>query len=255
MIKLNGHIVTPTIFPDGTSQIWKLPEAKVCNPDATIEWEFENEAEIIHVLQLADLCNACTAGMDKVKLYMPFLPYARQDKGISNHTTFALKTFLSVLSSQPRFKEIKIIDTHSPSNVSGWGITNNIKNVIPDERIKEVIDEVKPDLIVFPDAGASMRGYNTQGLTSFNLEKKRNQSTGEIEGLKTALPLNLTGLKLLILDDICDGGKTFIEAAKLLYNMGASEVYLYTTHGLYTKGVSVLKDAGIKRVFNYKGEK
>jgi ribose-phosphate pyrophosphokinase len=251
MIKLNGHIVTPTIFPDGTSQVWKLPEAKVCNPDATIEWEFENEAEIIHVLQLADLCNACTAGMNQVKLYMPFLPYARQDKGINNHSTFALKTFMSILCSQTRFSQIKIIDAHSPVNATGWA---RVLNVLPDERIREVIDEVKPNLIVFPDAGAGQRGYNTQGVTSFNLEKKRNQETGEIEGLKTALPLDLRKLKLLIIDDICDGGKTFIEAAKLLYNLGAAEVHLYTTHGLYTKGTECLKEAGIKRIFNFKGE-
>jgi len=252
MIKLNGHIVTPTIFPDGTSQVWKLPLDKVCNPAAKIEWDFENEAEIFHILQLADLCNACTAGIDKVILSMTTMPYARQDKNITNNSTFALKTFLSILTSFQRFKRIEIVDIHNASSIERYG--DFIVNKIPDERIKEVIDEVKPDLIVFPDAGASMRGYNTQGLTSFNLEKKRNQSTGEIEGLKTALPLNLTGLKLLILDDICDGGKTFIEAAKLLYNMGASEVHLYTSHGLYTKGTQVLKEAGIKRIFNYKGE-
>lgn len=255
MIKLNGLVVTPTIFPDGTSQVWKLPMNKVCNPAAIIEWEFENEAEIIHVLQLADLCNGCSAGVDKVKLVMPFLPYGRQDKNVTNESTFALRTFLDVLGSGQKFKEIKIVDVHNPNSLEGRPVLAQvIRNEIPNDRIKEVIDEVKPNFVVFPDAGASKRGYSTQGVPTFNLQKTRNQMTGAIDSLKTELPLNLTGLNLLILDDICDGGKTFIEASKLLYGMGASEVNLYTTHGLYTKGVDVLKDAGIKRVFNFKGE-
>lgn len=250
MIKLNGLEVKPTMFPDGTSQVWQLPTDKVCNPNAKITWEFENDSEIFHVLQLADLCNACTAGIDKVSLHMETMPYARQDKNINNHNTFALKTFLDVLYAGDKFKDITVIDVHNPSSIRN----TTIKNSVPNDRIKEVIEEVKPNLVCFPDAGASQRGYNTQGVTTFNLEKKRNQSTGEIEGLKTALPLNLKGLSILLVDDLCDGGRTFIEAAKVLYNMGAKSVSLYTSHGIYSKGVDVLKQAKIKRVFNYNGE-
>lgn len=252
MIKLNGHIVTPTMFPDGTSQVWKLPVNKVCNPEAKIQWDFENEAEIIHVLQLADLCNACTSGAEKCSLIMNYLPYARQDKNINNDSTFALRTFLELLKY--KFSKIEVVDAHNPHIFKSYSGSLPIINKMPDERIKEIIEDIKPDLIVFPDAGASNRGYNIQGIQSFNLMKKRNQLTGEIEGLKTELPLNLNGLKLLIVDDLCDAGRTFIEAAKLLYNMGASEVNLYTSHGLYTNGVDCLRDSGIKRIFNYKGE-
>jgi ribose-phosphate pyrophosphokinase len=65
---------------------------------------------------------------------------------------------------------------------------------------------------------------------------------------------NLKNKSVLIVDDICDGGRTFIEAAKLLYIEGVNNVYLYVTHGLFTKGIQILYDAGIKRIFTYKGE-
>lgn len=42
MIKLNGYEVKPTIFPDGTSQVWKLPEMSILNSVNVITWEFEN---------------------------------------------------------------------------------------------------------------------------------------------------------------------------------------------------------------------
>lgn len=32
------------------------------------------------------------------------------------------------------------------------------------------------------------------------------------------------------------------------------EVYLYTTHGIYSKGTKILFDNGIDRIFNRKGE-
>jgi ribose-phosphate pyrophosphokinase len=42
-----------------------------------------------------------------------------------------------------------------------------------------------------------------------------------------------------MVDDICDGGRTFIELAKELRGMGAEKVHLYVTHGFFTKGLSV----------------
>ena len=59
---------------------------------------------------------------------------------------------------------------------------------------------------------------------------------------------------MLIVDDICDGGKTFELLAEQLYSNGAEEVNLFVTHGLFTKGLRPLKNAGIKRIFTNKGE-
>jgi phosphoribosylpyrophosphate synthetase len=60
--------------------------------------------------------------------------------------------------------------------------------------------------------------------------------------------------RVLIVDDICDGGKTFELLAKDLYNAGAEEVNLFVTHGLFSKGLIPLKLAGIKRIFTNKGQ-
>lgn len=249
MIKLNGMEIKPTIFPDGTSQVWKVGIFDVQRPknyEFNIEWDFENEAEIFHILQLHNLINSVSAR--GVNLIIKYLPYGRQDKFVSNETTFALNTFKRILSSF-HFNKIEVLDAHNPKSLPESWI-----NLIPNERIKEVTNESKSTIICFPDYGASQRGYSTSNLPLFTLDKKRDQTTGEIIGLKCDLPLDLTGHKVLILDDICDGGRTFIEAKKVLDCMGADEVNLYTTHGIYSKGVEVLKESGIKRIFNYKGE-
>lgn len=247
MIKLNGNIVTPTRFPDGTGQIWKLDLISQ-RPDNIIEWIYEDDSELTMVAQLGLLINKHTEMAPTLRI--PFLPYSRQDKIVSNKETFGLIPFISLLNGiRGFFNVIETVDVHNPNSIPAW-----IFNKMPNYRINEVIKISQADIICFPDAGAAKRGYTTEGLPSFNLDKKRNQTTGEIEGLECKLPLALDGKTVLIVDDICDGGRTFIEAAKVLYNLRASKVHLYTTHGLYTKGIDVLKKNGLKRIFNYKGE-
>lgn len=250
MIGLNNRTITPTIFPDKTSQVWKLdPEliAEIEEGTSIIQWEFENEAEIIQVLQLATLCNKISKNGLKPMLLVPFLPYGRQDKEVSNETTFALSVFLNVLNNSRLFARVATVDAHNTS-------IEGLINISANNYLEGVIKLTEPDVICFPDKGATTRGYSTEGRPSLHLDKVRNQSTGEIEGLEYKGELDLTNKVILIIDDLCDGGRTFIEAAKLLYSKGAFRVCLFTTHGIYSKGVQVLRDAGIKRIFNHKGE-
>ena len=70
-------------------------------------------------------------------------------------------------------------------------------------------------------------------------QKMRNLKTGEI--IKTEILGDVKGKKVLIADDICDGGRTFIELAKVLKNKGAVEVSLFITHGIFSKGLEVFE--------------
>ena len=47
----------------------------------------------------------------------------------------------------------------------------------------------------------------------------------------------------IIIDDICDGGATFVNIAKELKQLNPSAaLHLVVTHGLFTKGFDVLSD-------------
>lgn len=250
-------VVTPTKFPDGTQQVWKLPKELLDDGPIAITWHYESDAEFIPLIQLAQLCvtDRRHSGID---LVMPFLPYGRQDKDVSNDTTFGLFTFMALLQAFP-FKSIKTFDIHNYK----WAEypRSSITSLRVDKQVEQALENSECDLVCFPDAGASKRGYKIEKevvttslydsvitkietIPSFNLDKKRNQSTGVIEGLVCSLPLDLKGKTILIVDDICDGGKTFIEAAKLLYGMGAEHVDLYVTHGIFSNGIHVLTELG-----------
>ncbi|MGB2521655.1 ribose-phosphate pyrophosphokinase-like domain-containing protein [Shewanella algae] len=73
----------------------------------------------------------------------------------------------------------------------------------------------------------------------FQASKRRDPATGAI--LASELNADVAGRSLLILDDICDGGRTFIELARLLKQKGAARVGLYVTHGLFSRGIEPLE--------------
>jgi ribose-phosphate pyrophosphokinase len=253
MITLNGYNVTPTTFPDTCTQVWKLPEDVYNKMKITfnnvIEWDFDKESELITIAQLRFMIGSVSEKLGTLRIN--YLPYGRQDKEVSNDSTFGIHPFAHLINSL-NFSTVYLIDAHSDKH----GIANCI-NEIPYKYIQTVTLLTGTDVLIYPDKGASVRYSKLNSLTnipSIYFNKVREQSTGKILSLEADSLYPITNKKCLIVDDICDGGATFIQCAKQLYKMGASEVYLYTTHGIYSRGSLVLFEEGIKRVFNFKGE-
>ncbi len=184
-----------------------------------------------------------------INLYMPYLPNARYDRHMVDGDGFALQVFCSMLNLLS-FNRVVVSDPHS--DVAGALIKNFVQ--IPQHAL--VMDTIRLfkkdfDVLVAPDAGAAKKIYKTAqalALPVVTMSKSRDVSTGEINGvvLMDALPDNA---KCLIIDDICDGGRTFTEAAKVLRGAGAEAVSLYVTHGIFSKGVQVLLDNGIEHIY------
>ena len=242
MINLNGHIITPTIFPDKTSQVWKLDPKHFLSDNNVITWEFTNEAEFIHLAQLKALLDL-NYGLNTT-LELPYLPYARQDKAINNESTFALYPFALLLNSLG-FTKVCVFDPHNTELTQR--LINNVETEMPDT--KPLLKKLGT-LPVYPDLGAVKR-YDAP-TSALRCEKVREPLTGAITGLKVIGKVQKK--PYLIIDDLCDGGRTFIEVAKVLYQKGAIEVHLYVSHGIFSKGLEPLREAGIKRIFTRKGE-
>lgn len=72
----------------------------------------------------------------------------------------------------------------------------------------------------------------------FFVLKKRNRE-GKI--IETIVPVkNFNGSDVLIIDDICDGGRTFIEIAKICKNRNSGNVYLVVSHAIFSNGLGEL---------------
>jgi ribose-phosphate pyrophosphokinase len=250
MITVNGHELKPTIFPDGTSQVWHLPDELFWCSVIHVDWRFGGEREIIDLLSLRALLPK-----QKMTLHVPYLPFARQDKPVSNDATFNLHVLAELLNM------LVFVDVHNP--VVTKTLIDNLRNISVSPIHANLIRDVNPDCVVFADAGAEAR-YTVKDKPKITYYKDRDQATGRLKlaGLSYH-PLQsdrvhnpdlslafATGAQFLIIDDICDGGATFIEIAKNLRDaLPMAKIDLFVTHGLFSRGMDPLRDAGIDKIY------
>jgi ribose-phosphate pyrophosphokinase len=247
MIKLDDHVVRATLFPDNTSQVWQLPE-ELLQPgriEAEVTWEFEREAEFMHLAQLKTLLDHCRI---PARLSLPYLPYGRQDKAPDNTLTFALGSFASLLNHL-EFTRVTVLDPHS--NIANL-LINNFVAEYPLIELGMFYEDVAAELVCYPDEGAFKKYVELYPYPWIRGDKIRNQQTGEITGY--SLIGTPAAENVLIVDDICDGGRTFVLLAEELHRWGVTEISLFVTHGIFSKGLKPLHDAGIHRICTHKGE-
>lgn len=177
-----------------------------------------------------------------------FLPNARYDRHMFKGDAAALKVFANLVNAM-EFDAVCSLDVHS--NVA----ENLFKcfHCIPQKEVaSHIASDSRIDYLVAPDAGAAKKTEETAKDVEkpyITMSKVRNLKTGEITGMRILDGVDLTGKTVMILDDICDGGRTFIEAAKYLREAGAERVELYVTHGIFSKGIENLLDNGIDHIY------
>jgi ribose-phosphate pyrophosphokinase len=188
----------------------------------------------------------------KIKLIMPYVPYGRQDRVCVKGEAFSLKVLTDYINFL-NFDKVTIYDPHSDVTSA---LLNNVKIIDQLEIIKNFrsfSNQVfNGGVFVSPDAGSNKKTSKIAGFFEHSdfirADKLRNLATGEIK--ETIVYTNdLEGRDVFICDDICDGGRTFIELAKTLKTKNCGKVYLFVTHGIFSKGVDVLLDNGIDRIF------
>jgi len=244
MISVNGEKINVTKFSDQTSQVWNV--SGISGLTAVVVWNFELESEFLHLAQLKTLLDK--KGI-RATLHMPYLPYARQDKPVNNQNTFALITFAKLINDL-KFEAVFAVDPHSEVPKE---LIKNFTPIIPFNYIRIAEIHTQSDVMCFPDKGAMTKyGKYFKPERYVYGEKVRNQQTGKLEDMK--LVGDVKDKNVLIVDDICDGGGTFCWMAQLLYDAGAKSVNLYTTHGIFSKGLRPLREAKIERIFTKDGE-
>ena len=264
MIKLNGKPINLTVFPDKTTQVWKLDLSAVHREFSNVvDWDFESESEIMHLVQLKTLLDH---ELVVTSLVLSYLPYARQDKPVSNDAMFGLASFAKIINSL-NFERVEIMDPHS--TVAKIIDRNYFR--YPTRQLESVLigTDLNIGAVHFLDYG--VRGKYSQhyvygtsapipkGMSVFYGAKTCDQATGNLSGYSIVSDSyggskNVSGLNVLIIDNICDDETPFCIAAKALYEQGAKSVSLFVTHGLFTKGTQPLRDAGIKNIFTKDGE-
>jgi ribose-phosphate pyrophosphokinase len=201
-------------------------------------------------------------GIKRIRLYIPYCLGGRSDRKFMKGSINYIKDVIAPIINLQGYEEVEIMDPHSDvleaciNNFSKMGTEKLLNFTFKDYFLskghktwkQENVDNI---LLVSPDAGALKKIYGVAQHIGYQSDvivatKYRNPITGQIE--KTDVPLNITteycDKDIFIVDDICDGGRTFIEVAKAIKSEKRfiGEIYLVVTHGIFSYGFEGLAD-------------
>lgn len=218
-------------------------------PHITLFCRIQNSNDFMELAMVKDALER----IDKtpVKLFLPYLPFSRQDRVCDSGESFSLKVFCSLLNSL-NFQEVVICDPHS--DVSS-ALVNNVKIINQFDIVNKWLDltnRIRDCVVVAPDIGAvkktSQIAKYLEHEDFINTLKIRNLQTGEIIKMEV-LCNDFKGKDVFVADDIGDGLKTFIELAKICKSKNCGKFILFITHAIFSKGAKVCFDNGIDEIF------
>ena len=233
-------------FKTGEIQV-TLESFFIPTPDAvTITGSITSSDQLMELCQLVDTLRHYLKPQVSISLVLAYCPYSRQDRRCNLGESFSLKVFTDIINSLG-FSEIKLLDPHS--YVSPALLNASIVDVAD----LGIFSSIPHDLFVAPDAGAAKKvaKCSTKFNTSmFTAEKVRASDNSSVVTSISVDSSELDGKSILIIDDICDGGRTFIELCKAIKARQPNcTVNLYVTHGFFTYGIDCLLDAGISNIY------
>jgi ribose-phosphate pyrophosphokinase len=244
----------PSAFPDGQQSI-TLDLATIS--DLEISCTIKSRLNSFRDLELI-VCAAAAlreAGIERIHLYIPYCLGGRSDIKFEEGGLNYIKSVIAPIINLQKFTSVTVIDPHS---IALENCIDNLKKIdnslLADWAITDISTKGSNFKLVSPDAGALKKIFSTAKSIDYKdkvivAEKVRDLPTGKI--IHTHVPLEGTNPtdNFIIIDDICDGGRTFVEIAKTIkshvwtrdeYFRG--KIYLIVTHGIFSAGFTELRN-------------
>lgn len=173
----------------------------------------------------------------EIHLYCPYFLGARSDRNFEAGDNHYLRDIICPIINDLNLASITLLDPHSYVLP---GILNNctvdtFKQHLFYNWVKKQIDSGEEIIAIAPDAGAVKRAELFGAAQTLYCAKTRVGETVSV--IVPPVPNNAT---LVIVDDICDGGRTFIEIANNISKSHTGKVFLVVTHGIFSKGTAIL---------------
>ncbi len=243
MLLLNNNPIKFFKFPGGEIQV---DIERLETERATLTWKPNHTDDIMLLLLTVNALQH--RGARDIILDVLYLPYARQDRVCSPGQAFSLEVIVQLLDNleladirfwdlhnsnlilemfdKTHAMEIEIHDTFTHYNFLDNFDLSNLILCAPDEGAWDKIDNIVKEFEL---------------RSAIHFEKERCPDNGTILAIQeNKYNRHYEGYNILVVDDICDGGRTFIEVAKELKKKTDENLYLYVTHGIFSSGLGEL---------------
>jgi len=187
----------------------------------------------------------------EINLYVPYFLGSRSDRKFQDGGVNYLKQVICPIINSQNYSSVTVMDPHSDVLEA---CLNNYKKENNFNLVKFALSNIDNKdgaqdriCLVSPDAGAYKKIFDVAKLYGISniitATKVRDMKTGNI--LHTKIPVldQHNNLTYVIVDDICDGGRTFVELAKVIKEgRPTAKVYLVVTHGIFSAGFKTLNE-------------
>lgn len=226
-------------FPGGEINVQVLGDKRNPWGECKIIAKIRNSDDVMTLLLLTDACKRLWGKDTRITLVLPYIPYAQQDRVCNEGEALSIKVFADLINAQ-NYQEVVVYDPHSDVATA---LINNCTIVEQKELLSGISNyvDVSSTILAVPDAGAQKKAYKVMKNSKFadiiECGKIRDTQTGRIINTTVyATKEDIQDKDILVIDDICVGGRTFIELGKKLKELTNGKLYLYTTHGIYSNG-------------------
>ena len=194
-------------------------------------WNWFKHPDPMVPLMMHD-CIKKVFGDVNVNLVCNYIPYSRQERVFEIGQSIPFDIIFSILKQ--KFSHIESLCCHNKKLSFSKDLDIKLKNIIP----------------VFPDENARRFFSFFYIIENSIIISKKRQADEVLSEIKSSIE-DYSPSKFLICDDICDGGRTFVNAANLIKekypdNLG---IELLVAHGFMTHGLDDLKKSGISKIF------
>jgi len=238
-----------SVFPGG--EVFFRLEGNVIGETVIIATRLNSSESIMRLMMANDALRR--AGAASINCFIPYLPYAQQDRVCSAGESHSLKVMSDLINSM-KFDLVSVLDPHSnvvEATIDNLVVLDNISFV------REVLDDIETGHInlVVPDAGAAKKVdkllplFESRGI-DVNVvvcSKARNFKDSSITS--TVVPVIDNDWDILIVDDLCLAGGTFMKIMDEIDKQKTAnsrpldyKAYLATTHGIYNAGFEKLDE-------------
>lgn len=252
--KINGSEPEVFKFPGGEIQV-RVPFTHTYPLPFSVEADVRDSDGVLTLFLLLDALTQLPGDQTAITVHLIYLPYARQDRVCAPQEASSLEVFSRLCHAAIPVPVQWVL--HDPHNEA------KARQLFPNAQILQqpTLMSVVPGLLsplrnqhyhlVSPDEGARTKTESV--ARRFEIQhpiilghKHRDPKTGKLSGF--SYDGDVEGKDLLIVDDICDGGGTFLGLASELRKGNPNSVSLYITHGIFSQGKQKLEDV-FDRVF------
>ena len=188
-----------------------------------------------HLMELLICIDAAKRGSAKrITAVIPYYGYARQDRKTGPRTPITAKLVANLITSSGADR-VLTMDLHAGQIQGFFDIP--LDNLYASNLfIADIKDKKREENLVFvsPDVGGVLRARSFAKKLNADLaiiDKRR-----DAPGVSNAMNVigSVENKKCIIVDDLVDSGGTICNAAKALLDNGATSVYGYCSHGVYS---------------------